>query len=80
MEETSEKEFQQIIGKRPPSIVSTELSREANKYLEAHNKANESNQTLHKAMSLHLSNLKILCLPLDELQKHIPSLESVRGT
>lgn len=79
MEEGIEKEFQQIIGKRPPSIVSTELSREANKYLEAHNKANESNQTLHKAMTLHLANLKLLSLPLDDLNKHIPSLESVKG-
>ncbi|XP_077296502.1 tyrosine-protein phosphatase non-receptor type protein myopic isoform X2 [Arctopsyche grandis] len=79
MEEGSEKEFQQIIGKRPPSIVSTELSREANKYLEAHNKANESNQTLHKAMTLHLANLKLLSLPLDDLSKHIPSLESVKA-
>lgn len=67
------------MGKRPPSNVSTELSREANKYLEAHNKANESNQTLHKAMTLHLANLKLLCLPLDELEKNVPSLESIRG-
>lgn len=64
---------------RPPSIVSTELSREANKYLDAHNKANESNQTLHKAMTLHLANLKILILPLEEIDVNVPSLNSVKG-
>jgi tyrosine-protein phosphatase non-receptor type 23 len=62
------------MGKRPPSIVATDLKREANKYQEAHAKASESNQTLHKAMTLHISNLKVLSLPLDELQKHIPTV------
>lgn len=73
-EETREKEYQDIMGKRPPSIVATDLKREANKYQEAHAKASESNQTLHKAMTLHVSNLKVLSLPLDELQKHIPTV------
>jgi len=62
------------MGKRPPSIVATDLKREANKYQEAHAKASESNQTLHKAMTLHVSNLKVLSVPLDELQKHIPTV------
>jgi tyrosine-protein phosphatase non-receptor type 23 len=62
------------MGKRPPSIVATDLKREANKYQEAHAKASESNQTLHKAMTLHVSNLKVLSLPLDEVQKHIPTV------
>ncbi|XP_069698409.1 tyrosine-protein phosphatase non-receptor type 23 isoform X3 [Periplaneta americana] len=74
MEETKEKEYQEIMGKRPPSIVATDLTREANKYQEAHAKASESNQTLHKAMTLHISNLKVLSLPLDELQKQIPTV------
>jgi tyrosine-protein phosphatase non-receptor type 23 len=73
-EETREAEYQDIMGKRPPSIVATDLTREANKYREAHTKASESNQTLHKAMTLHISNLKVLSLPLDELQKHIPTV------
>ena len=63
-----------MMGKRPPSIVATDLKREANKYQEAHAKASESNQTLHKAMALHVGNLEVMSRPLDALQKIIPSL------
>lgn len=61
------------MGKRPPSIVATDLTREAKKYEEAHAKASESNQALHKAMNLHVNNLKILSQPLSSLMAHIPS-------
>lgn len=60
------------MGKRPPSIIATDLSREYQKYMEAHNKASESNQNLHKAMTSHVANLKILALPLEEIQQQIP--------
>ena len=60
------------MGKRPPSIVATDLTREAKKYEEAHTKASESNQALHKAMNLHLNNLRILSQPLSSLISHIP--------
>ena len=46
---------------------------ELNRYKEAHKVASESNQTLHKAMQVHLTNLKTLTKPLSELQKDIPS-------
>lgn len=71
-EEIHEKEYQQMLGKRPPSIAATDLTREFKKYQEAHAKASESNQTLHKAMVMHVSNMKLLSLPLKELAKHIP--------
>lgn len=61
------------MGKRPPSIVATDLTREAKKYEEAHGKASESNQALHRAMNLHVNNLKILSQPLSSLMAHIPS-------
>lgn len=73
-EENREKEYQQVFGKRPPSIAATDLTREAKKYYEAHAKASESNQTLHKAMVMHVSNLKLLSLPLKELMNHIPTI------
>lgn len=73
-EEMHEKEYQQLVGKRPPSIAATDLTREANKYQEAHAKASESNQTLHKAMVLHIANLQLLSLPLKELESQIPSV------
>lgn len=68
-----EKQYQDAVGKRPPSIVATDLTREAKKYEEAHNKASESNQALHKAVTMHVKNLKILAQPLGDLMAHIPS-------
>lgn len=67
------------MGKRPPSIMATDLIREAKKYEEAHGKASESNQALHKAMTLHVNNLKILSKPLKELSAFIPTLKNFTG-
>ncbi|KAL4712811.1 hypothetical protein ACJJTC_011881 [Scirpophaga incertulas] len=79
-EETAkEVEYQKMMGHRPPSIVQTELSREFHKYQEAHSRTNESNQVLHKAMTLHIANLRLLAQPLDVLQSKIPSIENIEG-
>ncbi|KAK2576419.1 hypothetical protein KPH14_005755 [Odynerus spinipes] len=75
-EELKEKQYQDAVGKRPPSIVATDLTRECKKYEEAHNKALESNQALHKAITMHVKNLKILAQPLADLIADIPSLSS----
>ncbi|CAK9828677.1 Tyrosine-protein phosphatase non-receptor type 23 [Anthophora retusa] len=72
-EEQKEKEYQDAVGKRPPSIVATDLTREAKKYEEAHNKASESNHALRKAITMLVKNLKILSQPLSDLMAHIPS-------
>ncbi|XP_066251269.1 tyrosine-protein phosphatase non-receptor type 23 [Euwallacea similis] len=74
-EEENERSYQEVMGKRPPSIITTDLAREASKYKEAHTKANESNETLSKAMMTHLENLKILQRPIRELQQKLPSVE-----
>ena len=36
--------------------------------------ASDSNATLHSAMKLHMDNIRLLTLPLEKLQKEIPSL------
>lgn len=69
----SEKQYQESMGKRPPTIVATDLTREAKKYEEAHAKASESNQALHRAMTLHVNNLQVLAQPLADLIANIPS-------
>ncbi|XP_060801444.1 tyrosine-protein phosphatase non-receptor type 23 isoform X1 [Amyelois transitella] len=74
-----EKEFQQVMGPRPPSLVQTEYTREYHKYQEAHSRTTESNQVLHKAMTLHIANLRLLAQPLDVLQAKIPSVENIEG-
>ncbi|CAG9825233.1 unnamed protein product [Phaedon cochleariae] len=75
LEEESEKGYQEIMGKRPSSIIATDLSREAAKYREAHSKANDSNQALHRAMTAHVANLKVLQQPLKQLQQQLPFVE-----
>ncbi|KAL1458289.1 hypothetical protein WDU94_008450 [Cyamophila willieti] len=77
-EEESEKEYQEIMGPRPPSIVATDLKREMNKYLEAHRKAQESNETLHQVMTFHVANLKLLCLTPSQLEKQVPPLTEIK--
>ena len=62
-----------MVGRRPKSIVA-ELERETRKYHEAHSIASESNLTLHKAMQLHVKNLKLLGSSMEEIQSRVPSL------
>ena len=69
----TEKEYKAIVGKASKPMDPA-LSEELKRYREAHKIASESNQTLHKAIQVHVSNLKILSMPLAELQKAIPSM------
>lgn len=77
-EEYDEKNFEQTVGLRPSSHF-TELNREYMKYQEAHNKASDSNDTLRRAMELHVNNLKILSKPLAEVQAAIPVCTAEKG-
>ncbi|XP_062563625.1 tyrosine-protein phosphatase non-receptor type 23 [Armigeres subalbatus] len=73
-DEIQEDSYQQKIGQRSNGGGHiAELNREFAKYQEAHNKAGESNDTLRKAMGLHVSNLKILAKPLEDIKQQIPS-------
>lgn len=74
-----ENEFQKQMGKRPTGHM-TELTREYTKYIEAHLKASESNDTLRKAMELHVSNLKILTQPLVTLRTLVPQSNPIDET
>ena len=75
-EEEQQNEYEEIIGKRPAPIA-LDLMREYGKYKDAHSMALDSNATLHKAIQLHLNNLKKLSTPLDELQTSIPSMADI---
>ncbi|XP_055621226.1 tyrosine-protein phosphatase non-receptor type 23 isoform X2 [Toxorhynchites rutilus septentrionalis] len=73
-DEIQEDSYQQKIGQRSNGGGHVaELNREYAKYQEAHNKAGESNDTLRKAMGLHVHNLKILAQPLKEIKEQIPT-------
>ena len=84
--EASLNEVQQLLGeeqqterqsqvKRPPSMILKELSLEASRYSDAHAKAADSNMLLHKAINSHLGNLRILSLPLPQIQAQLPNLQ-----
>jgi tyrosine-protein phosphatase non-receptor type 23 len=74
-----EKEYQEITGRRVGNIIISEIRKEASKYQEGHSKASQSNTDLHKAMNEHISRLKLLAGPLEELQTKIPSLDAIRS-
>uniref|UniRef100_A0A182PUL2 Tyrosine-protein phosphatase non-receptor type 23 n=1 Tax=Anopheles epiroticus TaxID=199890 RepID=A0A182PUL2_9DIPT len=72
-DEIREEQYQAKIGQRSNGGAHmVELGRELAKYQEAHNKAGESNDTLRKAMGLHVHNLKILSQPLPDIKAQIP--------
>ncbi|XP_036226729.2 tyrosine-protein phosphatase non-receptor type 23 isoform X3 [Bactrocera oleae] len=80
-EDNQESEFQKLIGvQRTPNPHITELTREFQKYTEAHSRAGESNDTLRNAMELHVNNLKILSRPLNEIQQSVPKLSAELNT
>ncbi|CAL8111900.1 unnamed protein product [Orchesella dallaii] len=76
-QEKREKEYQEIVGKRPPNNIINEITREFQKCQSAQAVAAESNKTLHEAMVVHVANLTILMKPLDEVMKHIPKFEEL---
>uniref|UniRef100_A0A182WEQ7 Tyrosine-protein phosphatase non-receptor type 23 n=1 Tax=Anopheles minimus TaxID=112268 RepID=A0A182WEQ7_9DIPT len=72
-DEIREEQYQAKIGQRSNGGAHmVELGRELAKYQEAHNRAGESNDTLRKAMGLHVHNLKILSQPLPDIKAQIP--------
>lgn len=73
-EDINERKYQQESGVHRTNAHFTELSREFQKYMEAHQKAGDSNDTLRRAMELHVNNLRILAKPLQEIQQSVPKL------
>ncbi|KAM6910704.1 tyrosine-protein phosphatase non-receptor type 23 [Xenentodon cancila] len=69
----------------PPAqnMALAEIHRDLEKYMEAHEKASFTNTELHRAMNLHISNLRLLGGPLESLREALPrpqlSEEEVAG-
>ncbi|NXS57788.1 PTN23 phosphatase, partial [Brachypteracias leptosomus] len=86
-DEAQERKLQELLGKAPapqgsspppPSSSSSspglaEVSKECSKYLEVHEKASFTNTELHKAMNLHIGNLRLLSGPLEQVRAALPS-------
>lgn len=56
-----------------------EIRRDLEKYMEAHEKASFTNTELHRAMNLHISNLRLLGGPLDALRDALPRPQLNQG-
>ncbi|XP_072317471.1 tyrosine-protein phosphatase non-receptor type 23 [Eucyclogobius newberryi] len=50
-----------------------EICRDLEKYMEAHDKASFTNTELHRAMNLHINNLRLLGGSLESLREALPS-------
>ncbi|XP_071792026.1 tyrosine-protein phosphatase non-receptor type 23-like isoform X2 [Asterias amurensis] len=76
-EDKQDADFQKQFGKQPSSSkVMTEIQHEFGKYKEGHSKASKSNEELHKAMEVHIGNIRVLAGPLEEIQAALPSLKN----
>ncbi|XP_062424643.1 LOW QUALITY PROTEIN: tyrosine-protein phosphatase non-receptor type 23 [Rhea pennata] len=78
-DEAEERKLQELLGKSPPPQASSlspglaEVSKECSKYMEVHEKASFTNTELHKAMNLHIGNLRLLSGPLEQVRAALPS-------
>ncbi|NWR06612.1 PTN23 phosphatase, partial [Paradoxornis webbianus] len=76
-DEAQEKKLQELLGRVPPAPGSppglAEVSKECSKYLELHEKASFTNTELHRAMNLHLGNLRLLGGPLEQVRAALPT-------
>lgn len=77
-DELQEQKFQEAVGPAGASLAVSkaelaEVKREWTKYMEVHEKASFTNSELHRAMNLHVGNLRLLSGPLDLVRAALPS-------
>lgn len=85
-EEAGERAIQEVCGPSAGKVhpaaqaqVLAEIRRDLEKYMEAHEKASFTNTELHRAMNLHISNLRLLGGPLDSLKEALPRPQLSEG-
>ncbi|KAM7063404.1 tyrosine-protein phosphatase non-receptor type 23 isoform 1-T1 [Molossus nigricans] len=77
-DELLDQKLQEAVGQAGVSMAVskaelTEVRREWAKYMEVHEKASFTNSELHRAMNLHVSNLRLLSGPLDQVRAALPT-------
>ncbi|ELR45262.1 Tyrosine-protein phosphatase non-receptor type 23 [Bos mutus] len=77
-DEALEQKLQEVVGPAAASTATSkaelaEVRREWAKYMEVHEKASFTNSELHRAMNLHVGNLRLLSGPLDQVRAALPS-------
>lgn len=85
-DEASERALQEVagppMGEIHPAVQTqalAEIHRDLEKYMEAHEKASFTNTELHRAMNLHISNLRLLGGPLESLREALPRPQLSEG-
>ncbi|XP_048190700.1 LOW QUALITY PROTEIN: tyrosine-protein phosphatase non-receptor type 23 [Perognathus longimembris pacificus] len=82
-DERQEQKLQEALGPAAATATATaprggkaelaEVRREWAKYMEVHEKASFTNSELHRAMNLHVGNLRLLSGPLEQVRAALPS-------
>ncbi|XP_073915694.1 tyrosine-protein phosphatase non-receptor type 23 isoform X3 [Castor canadensis] len=77
-DELQEQKLQEALGQAGagPAVAKAELAevrREWAKYMEVHEKASFTNSELHRAMNVHVGNLRLLSGPLDQVRAALPT-------
>lgn len=87
VDEAGERAVQEAVGANvaaelhaaAQSQALAEIRRDLEKYMEAHEKASFTNTELHRAMNLHISNLRLLGGSLESLREALPRPELSEG-
>ncbi|XP_008154174.2 tyrosine-protein phosphatase non-receptor type 23 isoform X1 [Eptesicus fuscus] len=77
-DELLDQKLQEAVGQAGASVAVSkaelaEVRREWAKYKEVHEKASFTNSELHRAMNLHVGNLRLLSGPLDQVRAALPT-------
>ncbi|XP_014395988.1 PREDICTED: tyrosine-protein phosphatase non-receptor type 23 [Myotis brandtii] len=77
-DELLDQKLQEAVGQAGASVAGSkaelaEVRREWAKYMEVHEKASFTNSELHRAMNLHVGNLRLLSGPLDQVRAALPT-------
>lgn len=77
-DELLDQKFQEAVGQAGANMAASkaelaEVRREWAKYMEVHEKASFTNSELHRAMNLHVGNLRLLSGPLDQVRAALPT-------
>lgn len=77
-DELLDQKLQEAVGQAGASMAVSkaelaEVRREWAKYMEVHEKASFTNSELHRAMNLHVGNLRLLSGPLDQVRAALPT-------
>ncbi|XP_070247238.1 tyrosine-protein phosphatase non-receptor type 23 [Myotis yumanensis] len=77
-DELLDQKLQEAVGQAGASVAGSkaelaEVRREWAKYVEVHEKASFTNSELHRAMNLHVGNLRLLSGPLDQVRAALPT-------